>query len=95
VVGQIYYVNMSGKPILTLNQFMRRGQVLAQYRKFLRTARRLPASEREEIEDMVKYDFRMNAKVPASDEEQVKALLQHGERMLKELKQNVDLATAS
>ena len=33
-------------------------QVLAQYRKFLRTARRLPASEREEIEDMVKYDFR-------------------------------------
>ena len=39
--------------------------------------------------------FRMNAKVPASDEEQVKALLQHGERMLKELKQNVDLATAS
>jgi len=37
----------------------------------------------------------MNAKVPASDEEQVKALLQHGERMLKELKQNVDLATAS
>ena len=37
----------------------------------------------------------MNAKVPPSDEEQVKALLQHGERMLKELKQNVDLATAS
>ena len=41
------------------------------------------------------FFFRANAKVPASDEEQVKALLQHGERMLKELKQNVDLATAS
>jgi len=69
--------------------------VLAQYRSFLRTARRLPGGERKEIEELVKYDFRANANVPASDEEQVKALLQHGERMLKELKQNVDLATAS
>jgi len=85
---------MSGKPILTLNQFMRRGQVLAQYRSFLRTARKLPGGERTEIEELVKYDFRANSTVPASDEEQVKALLQHGERMLKELKQNVDLATA-
>ena len=92
--------------------------MLAQYRSFLRTARRLPGGERKEIEELVKYDFRWddhwieensqsdkhfiivvflraNANVPASDEEQVKALLQHGERMLKELKQNVDLATAS
>ena len=92
--------------------------MLAQYRSFLRTARRLPGGERKEIEELVKYDFRWdnywiekqsqsdkhsiilvfsraNASYPASDEEQVKALLQHGERMLKELKQSVDLATAS
>ena len=69
-------VSMSGKPILTLNQFMRRGQVssfclkttlipsgqvLAQYRSFLRTARKLPGGERTEIENLVKYDFRWRA----------------------------------
>ena len=32
----------SAKPIMTLNQFMIRGQVMKQYRDFLRTAKRLP-----------------------------------------------------
>ena len=143
-------VSMSGKPILTLNQFMRRGQVtyfllrptwscplgtcsvsilLAHSQKaawwgeegnwrvgevrfqvgeesqadiltpsicFSRQKGREGHQQPQDFLSHHNFFFsRANAKVPASDEEQVKALLQHGERMLKELKQNVDLATAS
>jgi len=43
----------------------------------------------------VRADFKTNSLVSPTEEEKVKSLLQQGERMLKELKQNVDLATAS
>ena len=36
-----------------------------------------------------------NASVPAEQEDRVKSLLAQGDRMLKELRQNVDLSTAS
>jgi len=42
----------------------------------------------------VRSDFKQNRSIPNSEEEQIKALLYQGEKMLKELKQNVDLALA-
>ena len=39
----------SAKPVLTLNQFMIRGQVIKQYRDFLRTARRMPDKNAQEV----------------------------------------------
>jgi len=83
------------KPILTLTQFMRRQQVIKQYRDFIRTAKRLPQDQAEDILNWVRADFKTNSLVSPTEEEKVKSLLQQGERMLKELKQNVDLATAS
>ena len=41
----------SPKNILTLNQFMVRGQVLKQYRDFLRTAKRLPDKSSQEVKN--------------------------------------------
>ena len=84
-----------GRAFLTLPQFLRRQAVLGQYRAFLRTARRLPEDQREEILGWVRHDFRRHAAIPAAEEDRVKSLLQQGERMLKELRQNVELATAS
>jgi len=83
------------KPILTLTQFMRRQQVIKQYRAFIRTAKRLPEGQAEDILNWVRADFKANSLVAASEEDKVKSLLAQGERMLKELRQNVDLATAS
>ena len=85
-----------GKPFLTLNQFMVRGQVLKQYRQFIRTAGRLPDKRgSEDVMAWVRADFKTNASIAHSEEDKIKALLLHGEKMLKELKQSVDLATAS
>ena len=39
----------SAKPVLTLNQFMIRGQVIKQYRDFLRTAKRLPDENMKKV----------------------------------------------
>ena len=39
----------TAKPILSLNQFMIRGQVLKQYRDFLRTANRLPDQNMKKV----------------------------------------------
>ena len=86
----------SAKPVLTLNQFMIRGQVIKQYRDFLRTARRMPdKNAQQDILVWVRQDFKSNANIPNSQEDQIKSLLNYGEKMLKELKQNVDLATAT
>jgi len=61
-----------GREFLTLNQFMRRGQVLAQYRTFLRTARRLPGDQgRDDVVEMVRAEFRAKSGVPAKEEDQV------------------------
>ena len=85
-----------GKPFLTLNQFMVRGQVLKQYRQFIRTARRLPDQRGSaDILDWVRADFKGNAAISNSEEDKIKSLLLYGDKMLKELKQSVDLATAS
>jgi len=40
----------------------------------------------------VRSDFKQNKSIPNSKEEQIKALLNQVEKMLIELKQNVDLA---
>ena len=45
--------------------------------------------------EWVRKDYRNNANIPNSQEDQIKSLLKYGDKMLKELKQNVDLATAS
>lgn len=82
-------------PTLTLGQFMLRNQVIKQYRNFLRTAKRLPDQKHsQEIIDWVRSDFTANKNIPNSEEDQIKALLYQGEKMLNELKQNVDLALA-
>jgi len=82
-------------PALTLGQFLLRGQVIKQYRNFMRTAKRLPDKQQSvEIIQWVRSDFKMNKSIPVSEEDKIKALLYQGEKMLKELKQNVDLALA-
>jgi len=82
-------------PTLTLGQFMLRNQVIKQYREFLRTAQRLPDKKQsQEIIEWVRSDYKQHRIIPNSEEEQIKALLYQGEKMLKELKQNVDLALA-
>jgi len=86
----------SAKPVMTLNQFMVRGQVIKQYRDFLKTAKRLPdENAKKDIFDWVRRDFKTNSSIPHNQEDQIKSLLKYGERMLKELKQNVDFATAT
>ena len=39
----------SAKPVMTLNQFMVRGQVIKQYRDFLKTAKRLPDENAKKV----------------------------------------------
>ena len=85
-----------GKPFLTLNQFMIRGQVLKQYRQFIRTARCLPDKRgSSDVLDWVRADFKTNAAIANSEEDKIKSHLLYGEKMLKELKQSVDFSTAS
>lgn len=85
---------MKGKAVLSLKQFMVRQQVLKLYRDFFRTARELPEGQREDIIEWVRSDFKSNKSVPVTDEEQIKALVINGEKMLRELKQSVDLSKA-
>ena len=85
-----------GKPFLTLNQFMLRGKVLKQYRQFVRTAQKLPDKRNgQDIVNWVRADFKNNSTIPHSEEDKIKSLLLYGDKMLKELKQSVDLSTAS
>ena len=81
---------------LTLKQFMLRQQVIRLYRDFFRTTAKLEdAGQREEIRALVRVDFRANQNLDTSfNEDQVKALLFHAEKMLRELKQNVELSKA-
>ena len=81
---------------LTLKQFMLRQQVIKLYRDFLRTTAKLEdAGQREEIRALIRADFRANQNVDTSiEEDKVKSLLFHGEKMLQELKQSVDLSKA-
>ena len=49
----------------------------------------------QDVFEWVRRDFKANSSIPNSQEDQIKSLLKHGEKMHKELKQNVDFATAS
>ncbi len=83
----------AGKGALTLKQFMLRQEVLKLYRDCLRTIRRLPdPAQRRDLSDWARADFKANKGVEG--EEAIKALLQNGDKMLRELKQSVDLAHA-
>jgi len=74
---------------------MLRQQVLKQYKSFLKIARRLPdQSQSAEVIAWVRADFKRHSSVPNGEEDRIKGLLHQGERMLKELKQNVDLTEA-
>ena len=81
---------------LTLKQFMLRQQVLKLYRDFFRTTARLEdAGQREEIRALIRADFRANKNIDSNmEEDKVKSLMFHGQKMLQELKQNVDLSKA-
>ena len=72
-----------------------RQEVLKLYRTFFRTIRQLP-DERQKVEvgDWVRSDFKSNKGVSVEDEVQIKSLLYNGEKMLRELKQSVDLSKA-
>lgn len=80
---------------LTLKQFMVRQEVLKQYRSFFRTIRLLEdENQKKEISQWVRSDFKANASVKNSEEERIKALLFHGDKMLRELKQSLQLSKA-
>ncbi len=82
-----------GSSVPSLRRFLIRQQVIGLYRDCLRTIRLLPdQSQRQELRDWARSDFKANKGV--DDEEAIKALLQNGNRMLRELKQSMDLANA-
>ena len=80
---------------LTLKQFLLRQEVLKLYRSFFRTIRHLP-DERQKLEvaNWVRADFKANKDLPVENEDHIKHLFYNGEKMLKELKQSVDLSRA-
>ena len=45
--------------------------------------------------DWVRRDFKANASILNAEEDKIKSMLKYGDKMLKELKQSVDFATAS
>ena len=74
---------------------MRRQDVLKLYRTFFRTIRKLPdKSQQVEIAAWVRSDFKANANIDPANEEQIKSLLYQGQKMLNELKNNVDFSQA-
>lgn len=81
--------------MLTLKQFMRRQEVLKLYRSFFRTIRLLPdEGQKRDVASWVRADFKANKAVAVDNEEQIKSLIFNGEKMLRELKQSVDLSRA-
>jgi len=79
-----------GSKTLTLKQFMRRSQVLAQYKSFLKTIKRLP--DQTYAEDLIKWvrsDFKANKNV--TDVETIKFHLSHGEKQLQKLERMISI----
>ena len=69
--------------------------MLCQYRSFLRTARQVSDPVQcKEIVSWVREEFRASAGIPHQEGEMIKTRLMQGEKMLKELRQTVELATA-
>jgi len=80
---------------LTLKQFMLRQEVLKLYRNFFRTIRQLPdENQKRDVADWVRADFKAYKNVSVENEVQIKSLMFNGEKMLRELKQSVDLSKA-
>ena len=79
---------------LSLSQFMVRGQVIKQYRTFLRTAKRLPdKSQSNGTIEMVREEYKHHKSIPVDETDKIKAMYLYGEKMLKQLTQNVDFAS--
>eukprot|EP00094_Tigriopus_californicus_P005924 TCALIF_05708-PA protein Name:"Similar to lyrm2 LYR motif-containing protein 2 (Xenopus tropicalis)" AED:0.54 eAED:0.54 QI:0/0/0/0.33/1/1/3/0/90 len=75
--------------------FMLRQEVLKLYRSFLRTAYQLPDhKQRSDVVDWVRSDFKANRGIDPQNDEQIKSLLYNGQKMLQELRQSMDLASA-
>ena len=49
----------------------------------------------KDVINWVRNDFKQHSSIPNSDEDRIKSHLKYGEKMLKDLKQNVELSTAS
>jgi hypothetical protein len=80
---------------LTLKQFMLRQQVIKLYRDFFRTINMLDdKGQQVELRKLVREDFKANKEVDPAQEDQIKSLMFNGEKMLRELKQSVDLSRA-
>jgi len=74
---------------------MVRQEVLKLYRTFFRTIRQLPdEQQKKEVADWVRSDFKNYKSISVENEVQIKSLMYNGEKMLKELKQSVDLSKA-
>ena len=80
---------------MNLKQFMVRQEVLKLYRSFFRVMKECPdVKQRSDVIQWVKADFKANKNIDPANEEQIKSLLYQGQKMLNELKQNVDLSKA-
>jgi len=83
------------RPALTLKQFMLRQEVLKLYRTLFRTLRQLPdKSQQKETAAWVREDFKANKNIDVSQEDRIKALVYQGQKMLNELKNNVEFSKA-
>ena len=49
----------------------------------------------QDVINWVRKDFKEYSVVPPSDEDRIRSLLKYGDKMLKDLKQNVDFSTAT
>ena len=80
---------------LTLKQFMLRQEVLKLYRTLFRTLRQLPDKrQQQETAAWVREDFKANKNIDVSQEDRIKALVYQGQKMLNELKNNVEFSKA-
>ncbi|XP_052810791.1 LYR motif-containing protein 2-like isoform X2 [Mya arenaria] len=80
-----------GKPVLTLKQFIVRGEVLKLYRDILRTAKQIPDDfYRNEMRQWARDDFKSNKHL--DDDTIIKMNIQRGRKSLRELQQSLDLA---
>jgi len=80
---------------LTLKQFMLRQEVLKLYRTFFRTLRQLPDKNQQvEVAQWVRTDFKSNSNIDHSQDDRIKALVYQGQKMLNELKNNVEFSKA-
>ena len=80
---------------LTLKQFMLRQEVLKLYRTLFRTLKQLPdKSQQQETAAWVRDDFKANKNIDPSQEDRIKALVYQGQKMLNELKNNVEFSKA-